>query len=354
MHVYSTLLTLALGLDAALSQPHGHHARHAKRDIDFNRRDIYSNVDWSKIDWTKVDYSGGQGQAQGQAPAAPAPAPSPAAVVQQPSAPVVEQHNTDTTPSTSDTKSAGGSKRGLCYDFQTPSLSAFSAYAGKSVSWAWNWDSSPWKIIDGLSYAPTLHSLKPEATGPWAANAKKAIDSAKGGPAYLLGFNEPDIADQANLSPGAAVSAWKQYMTPLAGGNVKFGSPQVSNGVGTNPATGQAYGLEWLKQFVAACTGCQIDFYVVHWYGCTDGCSIDTDAQAFKTFIGQAKAFAGGKKLWITEFGTHNADQAGFIKEVLPFLDGEDAVERYSYFMVKDGDLLSGNGLSAAGSAYVS
>ena len=363
MQVKSTLVVLALGLDGALSQPHNRHAHHPKRQVDYNNANLYSGVKWDDIgvDWNKVNY-GGNHDAKAAPIAAPAPTPAAPVVVQQPGpssaapsqspAPVVDQSSSSGSGGSAG-GSPGGSKRGLCYNFGTPSLDMFSGYAGKTISWGWNWDSSPWKMIGGLSYVPTLQALKPESTGPWQANAQKAIASANGGPVYLMGFNEPDIAEQANLSPAAAAQAWNQYMTPLKGNNVKFGSPQVSNGVGTNPATGNAYGLEWLTQFVAACSGCQIDFFVVHWYGCTDGCSIDTDFAAFKTFVGQAKNLAGGKKIWITEFGTHNADKAGFIKQALPFLDGEDAVERYAYFMVQEGDLLSGTALSPAGQAYV-
>ena len=358
MHLTTSLTLLALSLDVALSIPHLRHT-HEKR-VDYS---VPANFDWkTAADWKNLNYgNGAPAQAspkeQPVQPVAQAAAPSPV-----PEKPKTEQKNTQTSQK-QDTSSndnapatnAGGSKRGLAYNYESPSLDPFKPYASKSLSWAWNWASSPFHLNGlPLNYCPTLHSLKPDVLKTWDADSKKAVSSAGGKDVYFLGFNEPDIADQANMSPGAAAGAWKQYFGPLTGqGGVKLGSPQVSNGVGTNPATGQAYGLEWLKQFFGACGGCKIDFVVVHWYGCTNGCSVDTDVQALKDFVKKAVDFANGKKVWITELATHLPDQAGFMAKALPFLDGEPGVERYAYYMVKEGSLMQGGGLSEAGKKYV-
>ena len=353
MQLPSTFIIFTLGLKAALAHPHHH--THNKR-ADYKDPSLYTDIDWAKVNYDQD--APAQPSPQENQQEAPTPDPIvPANTQDSPSKASSSSGNEDTkTPPTSSDKQAAGSssKRGLVYSWESPSLSVFSPYSSKSLSWAWNWDSTPFNLLQGFSFAPTLHSLKPEATGPWAANAKKAIDSANGGPVQLLGFNEPDIAEQANLSPSAAAAAWRQYLQPLAGANnVQLGSPQVSNGVGTNPATGQPYGLDWLTSFLSACSACTVDFLVVHWYGCTDGCSVDTDVAAFKDFVRKAEGVAKGKKIWITEFATHNPDQASFIEKALPWLDGEGGVDRYAYFMVKEGSLTQGNGLSAAGKAYV-
>ena len=347
MQLPSIFILFILGLKSASSQPHRH--IHQKR-VDYSQLSLHNDIDWSKVNYE-----------QG-APAHPSPQENQQEAQPQESSTPAGQAASDkerrTPSSTSDAQASSGSsnKRGLVYNWESPSLSIFSPYIGKSLCWAWNWDSTPFNLPQGIDFAPTLHSLKSEATGPWAENAKKAIASANGGLVHLIGFNEPDIADQANLSPGAAAAAWRQYIQPFAGkNNVQLGSPQVSNGVGTNPATGQPYGLDWLTSFLSSCAECQVDFLVVHWYGCTDGCSVDTDVVAFKDFVTKAEGVAAAKerKIWITEFATHNSDQAGFIGKVLPWLDAEGGVERYAYFMVKEGSLTQGNGLSAAGDRYV-
>ena len=170
-----------------------------------------------------------------------------------------------------------------------------------------------------------------------------------------MSFNEPDIAEQANMSPGAAVAAFNQYMKQYATDNVKLGAPSVSNGVGINPATGQPYGLEWLKPFLEQCAGCPISFVPVHWYGCTNGCSTDDDVKLFKDQMGDAMdaAVVNGEKvpIWITEFQCLGDAQA-FLKEVLPWMDSQGQIQRYSYFMVQDGILTRGNSVSELGTEY--
>lgn len=73
----------------------------------------------------------------------------------------------------------------------------------------------------------------------------------------LCRFNEPDLAEQANLSPSAAASIWSSAMEPLATKNVKLVSPAVSNGVLTDD--GKPMGVPWMLEFFEACKGCTID-----------------------------------------------------------------------------------------------
>lgn len=75
--------------------------------------------------------------------------------------------------------------------------------------------------------------------------------------ARIYRFNEPDLAEQANLSPSAAASIWSSAMEPLATKNVKLVSPAVSNGVKT--ADGKPMGVPWLLEFFDACKDCTID-----------------------------------------------------------------------------------------------
>lgn len=73
-------------------------------------------------------------------------------------------------------------------------------------------------------------------------------------------FNEPYLAEQANLSPSAAATLWKAQMEPLKE-SAKLVSPAVSNGVETT--AGAPIGVPWLVEFLAACDGCQIDAVAV-------------------------------------------------------------------------------------------
>ena len=118
-------------------------------------------------------------------------------------------------------------------------------------------------------------------TNSWSANAKAAI---AGGSTHLLGFNEPDLSSQSNLSPSAAAIAWNTYMQPFAGGNVKLVSPAVTNGGGET-------GLQWMTEFIGNCTSCQIDAVALHWYS--------SSASDLQNHVQQAWADFG-KPIWIT------------------------------------------------------
>lgn len=158
-----------------------------------------------------------------------------------------------------------------------------------------------------------------------------------------MGFNEPDIAAQANLSPSAAVEAWKKYLQPYAG-RVKLGSPSVCN------SPEPLMGLNWLAEFLDACQGCTIDYITIHWYGLAN----DEGVQNFKNHVAKAKDSAQGRDVWITEFQPNGSveEQSYFIGKVLPWLDDpSNGVKRYAYFEV-DGILAGEGKLTELGARY--
>ena len=61
-----------------------------------------------------------------------------------------------------------------------------------------------------------------------------------------------------------------------------------------------------------------------------------------------------GMPIWLTEFQKigDEAQQKEFIELAIPFLEGESKIERYSYFMVKDGMMTTGGQLNEAGKAF--
>ncbi|TQS36349.1 hypothetical protein Golomagni_03203 [Golovinomyces magnicellulatus] len=224
-------------------------------------------------------------------------------------------------------------KRGIAYNDITK-LSAFTS--SSKVSWAYNWGSTTPAIPNNVEFVPMLWGTGSHAAG-WKENADKAIAS---GSTHLLAFNEPDLGEQSSLSVGDAVAGYQSLMQPYSG-KAKLGSPAVTNG-------GSPMGLTYLKNFITACTGCTIDFIAIHWY---NGGSADD----FKNYVTKAHIAGGGRPVWITEFeGPGDAQQQQkFLKEVLPWLDNQDYVERYAYFMASDGNLISsGTSPSAVGQAY--
>lgn len=230
-------------------------------------------------------------------------------------------------------KSTGGGKRGIAYN-DPNKLKAFTS--SSQVSWAYNWGHTAAEVPSNMEFVPMLWGTGIHAAG-WHEAANKAL---KQGCTHLLAFNEPDLGEQSSLSVPLAVAGYRTLMQPYAG-RARLGSPAVTNG-------GTPMGLAYLKEFIAQCTGCKIDFVAIHWYN-------GGSANDFKNHVTKAHEISEGRPVWITEFqgSGDSAQQQAFLHEVIPWLDQQSFVERYAYFMASDGNLISsGTTLSPVGEAF--
>ncbi|KAJ5739820.1 hypothetical protein N7533_012604 [Penicillium manginii] len=238
-------------------------------------------------------------------------------------------------------KKRSTSKRGAAYN-DVSTVSAMTSSG--NVAWAYNWAMSlSGDLPTGIDFVPMLWGAKD--FGGWVTAIETALSS---GSEYILGFNEPDIASQADMSASDAASYYMNYITPYSG-KAKLISPAVSS------STNEGQGLSWFNSFMSQCSSCQITGLAVHWYG--------TTIDEFKTFVQQAITAASDNSLsevWITEFALSAdaggiADQAttnAFITEAIAYLDSESAVTRYSYFMSADNYLLTNGALNTVGETY--
>jgi hypothetical protein len=141
---------------------------------------------------------------------------------------------------------------------------------------------------------------------------------------YLLGFNEPDGAEQANMTVDQAVEKWSL----LESVGVPLGSPACVNPTGT-----------WMKDFMQRATnqGLSVDFVTVHWYGGPNAQSLITKLEEIYNLY--------GKPIWITEFApadwnavsTQDNDHTPqevmtFMQAVLPQLEDLGYLDRYAWF----------------------
>ncbi|KAF3010639.1 hypothetical protein E8E13_004326 [Curvularia kusanoi] len=236
-----------------------------------------------------------------------------------------------------------GSKRGLAYN-DGELCSSF----GKNFGFAYNWGQTESKDV-GAPFVPMMHKPQDSSAEAWLANVDKSV---KAGSKAVMGFNEPDIAAQANMSPEAACSAWKEYMNPIASAHpeVTILGPSVSNSGSANQ------GLQWLDQFHSSCPDAVVHASNIHFYDIYEEATIDR----FKAHVEKAAA-KYGKPVWVTEFGLNpgsaTEDQAAaFLKQAMDYCDGSEHVQGYSYFMVGTGEnqLNNGSGLSKVGQVYAS
>lgn len=153
---------------------------------------------------------------------------------------------------------------------------------------------------------------------------------------HVLSFNEPDGAEQANLTPEEALN---RYPAILRLG-LRTGSPACKEGQWKN----------WLSEFMEGCKqkNYRVDFIAIHWYdwgnwGNTNDPSpddIDAMVNRLKNDIDNCYA-KYGLPIWITEFNANtNRDtetQIRFLEKALPMLEAHQHVERYAYFQPSKG-----------------
>ena len=140
-------------------------------------------------------------------------------------------------------------KRGIATN--TPPGAAFFP----AISWWYNWSMAASGTDTGIEFVPMT----------WGkADVAKPVPA---GSQFLLTFNEPNFHAQANLTPEEAASSWpmieakaKAAHVAIVGPGMNFCGP-ASDCNGTSP-------YQYLKDFFAACSGCQIDYIAVHWYNC--------------------------------------------------------------------------------------
>ena len=246
-------------------------------------------------------------------------------------------------PKPSGSPSYAGGKRGLAYN-DGSLCSKFGSKFGFKYNWGQVTDSDT-----TAPFGPMMHKPSDSSADEWLANVDKAV---KGGSTAVMGFNEPDIAAQANLTPEAACSAWKEYMNPIAESHsdVTIIGPGVSN------SNLEGQGLTWLSKFQDVCPDATIHSTNVHFYDIYDEGTVDR----FQAHVEKAISMTN-KPVWVTEFGLNpgsaSPDQAAkFLKDCMAYLDGNDKVQGYSYFMVGTGEnqLNTADGLSALGEIYAS
>jgi len=248
-------------------------------------------------------------------------------------------------PTPSSGNSYSGTKRGLAYND-----AELCSSLGSQFGFGYNWGQVENNDI-GAPFIPMMHGPSKGSSQEWFDNVDKA---SKKGSKAVMGFNECDQSQQCNLEPKEACTAWKEYMNPIASKHPELTiiGPSVTNGV-KDPITGRVMGLGWLSEFNQVCPDAIVHATNIHFYDIYDANTINR----FKAQVD--KACELGKPVWVTEFGLNpgsaTSEQAvSFLKDAMAYLDGNDKVQCYSWFMVGSGEnqLNAGSGLSAVGKAY--
>ncbi|GAA5964011.1 hypothetical protein JCM3765_007838 [Sporobolomyces pararoseus] len=222
--------------------------------------------------------------------------------------------------------------------------------SSSDLAWAYNWNSHLFetngeKVPSGVQFVPML--WKPD--NDHLKTFEKDVEYWKGQPGgvtHILGFNEPDLGGQADMSVQATVDAWAQYMQPFAKQGIKLVSPAVTNGAAP-------MGLTFLENFMAGVKqrGLKVDAIALHWY------DSPTNFDYFKNHLTEAHD-KFGLPIWLTEYGfTSGTEQQkiDFHSKMVPWMDSQPWIERYAAFGDFVGTFVDGNGgVLPLGNAYAS
>ncbi|MES2658812.1 MAG: glycosyl hydrolase [Verrucomicrobiota bacterium] len=188
-----------------------------------------------------------------------------------------------------------------------------------NVDWFYDWNI-------GANSNPDLEYVAIRQKRDWPGMDQ---DWRKKGINHLLGFNEPDRPDQANLTVDQAIAGWPT----LLGTGLRVGAPAVSDG-----------GLGWLYQFMdrADAAKLRVDFVPVHYYrAVNDPGDAEAAASQFHQFL---KGIHDRVKrpLWVTEWNNganwtkapdpDEKQQKDAIEAMIRMLDETPFVERYAIY----------------------
>ena len=207
---------------------------------------------------------------------------------------------------------ASSSKKGVCFQKSTFNCGDFNVLNG--MNWFYTWgksgDMGCGRVED--NFVPML----------W----NDAFDQPPSLPyPVVLGFNEPNFGEQANMSPQRAAEAWIKIQAAYP--DKELVAPAAAPG-GSNMSP-----TDWFDQFFAACDklgGCRVDYLATHSYS---GC-VECDLAYLEGLYSRYH-----RKIWFTEFAVPNTNDIGkvfdYMGSMLYHLEEADYVARYSWFMAK-------------------
>ncbi len=213
-------------------------------------------------------------------------------------------------------------KRGVSYSF---SILDDVKLLAPAVSWYYNWGPDISTSLNTLSSESKIDFIPMAWNGNFDSNRIRSFKNLHPECEYLLGFNEPNLTDQANMTPTVAAQKWVAFATLAKELNMKVISPAMNYGTLAN------YGdpIVWLDEFFTLVPLSSIDGIAIHCYM--------GNASAMASYVKRFKKY--GKPIWLTEFCawdksiTSVANQMYYMSEAVNYLECNTDIARYAWFI---------------------
>lgn len=202
-------------------------------------------------------------------------------------------------------------------------------------SWFYDWGTQPASQVADLAGTDNVCEFVPMAwNGGFNETVLKAYYDAHPNDKYLLGFNEPNFKDQANMEPSAAVEPWYKLTQFAKANNLKVVAPAL------NYSAWEAYKTPdlWMDAFIAAYKEKYgeepyYDYLALH-------CYMD-DPSAMINYV-ETFAKKYDKQVWLTEFCAWEnnsltaAQQEQYMLQKVKLLEKSEYVYRYAWFKARN------------------
>jgi hypothetical protein len=213
-------------------------------------------------------------------------------------------------------------KRGLGYTFPTQ---ADVEVLAPAMAWNYNWGTNNSAFAE--TYKAKGIDVVPMAWNGTNAQAIRDFKAIYPDCQYILAFNEPNLTDQANMTPAQAAAKWGELKAIANELGLKIISPAMNYGT----LAGYSDPIKWLDEFFSQ-PGVSIDDI--------DGISIHcymNYVSAMKSYVERFRKY--NKPIWMTEFCAWEGNnittefQRNFLVESFNYLETEPLVGRYAWFI---------------------
>ncbi len=207
--------------------------------------------------------------------------------------------------------------------------------AKKGISWFYNWGTGY-----NSSLEPEIAAAKWEyfpmswsETNASTANNIRTYKAVHPSCEYILAFNEPNLKDQANMTPSQAAEKWPALKALADELGMKIVAPAMNYGT----LADYSDPIKWLDEFFALVPLEQsgIEAFSLHCYMPT--------ASGIKSFVEMFRKY--GKPIWMTEFCAWESmiksaeDQRQYMCDVINYFESDPLIERYAWFKYDGSDV---------------
>ena len=140
-------------------------------------------------------------------------------------------------------------KRGV--SFSNPFFVEDVAILSSGISWVYNWGPAPSSSFDTEFGKYDIDFIPMAWNASYDKNRIRTFVQAHPGCKYLLAFNEPNLKDQARMTPTEAAAKWPELKAFAAEVGLQLVSPAMNYGT----LDGYSDPIKWLDEFFAPSSG---------------------------------------------------------------------------------------------------